>query len=338
MLLSVIIFGSVLSAASPDIPPQDAPAAAFPAQSLTQNPDATELDEVVVEGQRTREAAEAFVRSVAAPVRGRKAAAWRDSVCVGVIGMRPDAARFMADRISDWAHSLGLSIKRPGCRPQILIVATNDGDETARQLVAERPRDFRLGVAESDRGGAALEDFQTSGRPIRWWHVSLPVNDDTGLPIKRLPGQPTFSVSSSWGIRSPVDLGAYGMLAQPSRLADHTRDDLVQAIIILDTAALDQADFSQITDYVAMVALAQVDPDVNAPHPSILRLFDPSQPQEDSLTRWDRAYLSALYRTDQGRSGSGSNMSLIAATLIRDLEQYAPDDELPAATADPRQR
>ena len=70
MLLSVIIFGSVLSAASPDIPPQDAPAAAFPAQSLTQNPDATELDEVVVEGQRTREAAEAFVRSVAAPVIG----------------------------------------------------------------------------------------------------------------------------------------------------------------------------------------------------------------------------------------------------------------------------
>lgn len=286
----------------------------------------TEVDEVVVVGERAREAAEAFVSSVAAPIPGRKAAVWRRSVCVGVLGMQAEASRFMADRVSDWAHSVGLEIEEPGCRPSIIIMATEDGNATARELVASRPREFRLGASGSDRGRAALDAFQNIPRLVRWWHVSLPVNDDTGLPVVRLPGQPAFAARQ---IRSPADLGPYGRTVAGSLVMDHTRDDLMQVIIVLDVAALEQADFIQITDYVAMIALAQIDPDVDPAYPSILDLFSEEGTQEQVMTRWDRAYLEALYRAPQTASMTGANLSSIAIALARELAldegEDAPD-------------
>ena len=278
----------------------------------------TEVEAVVVVCERTREAAESFVRSVAAPVGGRKAAAWRNSVCVGVGGMRAEAAQLLVDRVSDWAHQLGLTVEPPGCRPQIFIVATTDGDGTARDLVDARPDDFRTGMSGADQGAAALERFQTSGRLIRWWHVSLPVDGDTGLPIGRLPGQPPFAAPPR--LASPSDFGSYGRRVTSSLIADQTRDDLMQAIIVLDVAVFDQANFSQISDYVTMVALAQIQADAEPAYPSILRIFSGEGPQQESLTRWDQAYLRAVYGASQEYGGAGANLSSIALTLARELE------------------
>lgn len=297
------------------------PAIQTPQAPARQDAGASQLEEVVVEGVRTREAAEVFVRSVAEPIRGRKLARWRDSVCVGVGGLRPDAARFMVDRVSDWAASVGLAIEPPGCEPQIFIVATADGDATARALVTSRPRDFNTGASQADRGGAALAAFQNSGRLIRWWHVSLPVNGNTGLPIVRLPGQAPFTAPE--GMTRPSDFGDFANTVSASRLTDESEDHLMQAIIVLDMAALDEASFLQITDYIAMVALAQVAPDADPPSPSILRLFSPDEVQEETLTRWDQAYLRALYRTSQLGSGTGSNLRAIAGGVARDLERDA---------------
>ena len=317
-MISILVFSSALLGGS--IQP------ATPVQ-LAEQDAPTEVDEVVIVGERAREAAEAFVSSVAAPIPGRKAAVWRGSVCVGVLGMQAEASRFMADRVSDWAHSVGLEIEEPGCRPSIIVTATDDGNATARELVASSPREFRLGASGSDRGRAALEAFQNTPRLIRWWHVSLPVNDDTGLPVVRLPGQPPFAARQ---IRSPVDLGPYGRTVAGSSMMDHTRDDLMQVIIVLDVAALEQADFTQITDYVAMVALAQIDPDVDPAYPSILDLFSEEGTQEQVMTRWDRAYLQALYRAPQTALTTGANLSSIALTLAREL---GPDEEEGAASA-----
>jgi hypothetical protein len=307
MVVSLILAAALLTSLVQD-PPAPAQQDAAPVQ----------LDEVLVESVRVREAAEAFVRSVAEPVEGRKAARWRSSVCVGVAGMQPEAARFMADRVSDWASTVGLRIARSGCEPQIIIVATDNGDATARALVASRPREFRTGVPQTDQGAAALAAFQNSGRLIRWWHVSLPVNGDTGAPIRRLPGQAPFSAGE---LTKPSDLGPYGSIVSASRLTDETEDDLMQAIVVLDTDALDQANFLQITDYIAMVALAQIDPDAEPAAPSILRLFKPAEAQEEMLTRWDQAYLTALYRTSHMYSGAASNLSEIAGSLTRALAQ-----------------
>jgi len=315
-----LVLSAALMTGFPSIQTPQAPA--------PQGAGATQLEEIVVEGVRTREAAEVFVRSVAEPIPGRKLARWRASVCVGVGGLRPEAARFMADRVSDWAASVGLAIGSPGCEPQIFIVATADGDATARALVTSRPRDFNTGASQADRGSTALAAFQNSGRLIRWWHVSLPVNGNTGMPIVRLPGQAPFAAPE--GMTRPSDFGSFANTVSASRLTDESEDHLMQAIIVLDMAALDQAGFAQITDYIAMVALAQIAPDADPPNPSILRLFSPDEVQEETLTRWDQAYLRALYSTSQLGAGTGSNLRAIAGGVARDLERQEPVEPEPA--------
>lgn len=287
-------------------------------------PAATQLDEVVVEGQRNPDAARDFVRSVAAPIGDRSLARWRDPVCVGVANLPADAAQQMADRVSDWAFSLGAAVGAPGCRPNVFIVATDDGDATARDLVASRRREFRTGVSGADRGGAALRAFQTSGRPIRWWHVSLPVDDETGNPVRRLPGQAPVDWEGREMTR-PSDFGVNSLMVAPSRLSSQIRDDLQQAIIVLDVEALDHATFAQVTDYVALVALAQIDAEADSRgFNSILNIFDPNAPAAETLTEWDLAFLKGLYGSEQGRANPGANVSAVADAMERRLREPAP--------------
>lgn len=288
-----------------------------PPQSQTIDPEVTQVEDVIVVGSSLERRAKEFVAAVSAPSIGRDAATWRGRVCVGVGGMRAEPALALADRVSDWAHSMGLDVAAPGCTPNVFIVATSDGDETARALVAARPRDFRTGASGTDRGSAALRNFQQSGAPIRWWHVSLPVNEDRGTPAVRLPGQAPVEVGQ---ITRPSDLGAFGATVLPSRVSDHVRDDLQQVIIVVDSRAVEKASFNQLAEYISMVALAQIDPEALPEAPSILNLFDPEKTQEETLSRWDQAYLRALYTTRLGNVSQNANMSLIAAATATELQ------------------
>lgn len=319
MFMLIVGLAATLLGGPSSVVPQAAPGPTDP-----QDPPASQLEDVVVTGSPAAEAATAFVRSVAAPAPDRELALWRDPVCVGVGGMQAEAAQYMVDRISDWANSLGLQIGRPGCRANIFIVATDDGDATARDLVASRPREFRTGVAGADRGGAALRAFQSSGRPVRWWHVSLPVDEETGNPIRRLPGQPPVEWTGR-NLTRRSDFGVNSMAVSPSRLSSRARDDLQQVIIVVDTEALDAATFVQVTDHVAMAALAQLEPDANPAFPSILNLFRPDGSVEETLTRWDLAFLRGLYSAEQNRSGTGANLSAVAAAMAREIGAAAEE-------------
>lgn len=290
-----------------------------PVASSSAEDDPTTVEDVVVLGLRARPAASDYVASVGAPAPGRKLAAWKDSICVGVGGMQPEPASVIADRVSDWGFSLGLRIAEPGCRPNIVIIAASDGDATAKTLVARQPQNFRTGVSGTTAGTAALRDFQTSGRKVRWWHVSLPVNADTLAPVVRLRGQPPFSGGV---ITRPADLGSFGMTTSASRLSDNTRDLLAHVIVVVEASALQEVNFSELSDYISMVALAQIDPDASPAAPSILTLFDEDEtrPRESTLTEWDRAYLEALYATSQGAASLGANELAVAQGLLRRVQ------------------
>jgi hypothetical protein len=309
-LLWVLATTSTAFAQTP--PPPNPPA--------SQDQEPTTLDDVTVAATPLQRTVRAFVESVAAPAPGRKAAAWRDPICVGVSGLRHDAAQAMADRVLDWGASLGLRTGEPGCAPNIFVVMTDDGNATARALVRARPREFRTGASGIDAGDVALERFQTSDARIRWWHISLPVNSFTGMPIIRLPGQ--FPFSAGRPIRSPADLGAYGNPVEPSRINERSRDDLMQVIIIVEMRAFDEANFTQVSDYVSMAALAQIDPETSPPTPSILHLFDQTRAQEPGLTRWDRAYLESLYAVST--EVAGGTAGRVADGMASRLETDPP--------------
>lgn len=311
MSLLIVALAAALAQAVPG-PPQDPTAP--PAQ----------LDEVLVEGRSNPDAARDFVRAVASPAGDRALARWRDPVCVGVANLPAEAAQQMADRVSDWAHSLGLTVGAPGCRANIFIVATDDGDATAHEMVDSRRREFRSGVSGADQGGAALRRFQNSGRLIRWWHVSLPVDDETGNPVRRLPGQGPIEWTGR-RLEKLTDFGVNSLTTSPSRLSSQMRDDLQQVIIVVDVDALDHASFVQVTDHVALVALAQIDAEADTRgFDTILNLFDPDAPPPPTLTDWDRAFLEGLYAAEQNRANPGGNVSAVADAMLRRLTGAAP--------------
>ena len=286
---------------------------------VSQAPSATQLDDVVVTGERLEAQAEAFVASVGAPANGRKLATWTGSICVGAAGLAPDAARAMVDRILDWGHSLGLRIGAPGCHPNILIVFGEDGAKTAREIVRARPLEFNPGVAGLDRGRRALHAFQNSGRPVRWWHMSLPVDPDTGNQLLRLPGDAPFSISGE--ITRPSDLGSFGQIVMGSRLYDDSLDALQSLVVIIDAQALEHTGFTQLSDYVSMIALAQIHPDTRPAAASILNIFNDEGLAEPTLTSWDRAFLEALYQTRPRNVRPKSDGDLIAQGMVRRLQR-----------------
>uniref|UniRef100_A0A0N5A4J2 LigA n=1 Tax=Parastrongyloides trichosuri TaxID=131310 RepID=A0A0N5A4J2_PARTI len=157
-------------------------ASAPPAQSAAPAPEdqAVRLEDIQVSGRRLDDLIESFVSEVAAPNRGRGIARWDRSVCVGAVNLRREAAQYLVDRVSTVAEDLGLNAGDPGCTPNLLIVATADGDAFAQELVERRRRALRMGGSGMDRGAAALRDFQETSRPVRWWQVSMPVDSETG--------------------------------------------------------------------------------------------------------------------------------------------------------------
>lgn len=265
----------------------------------------------------------AFVETAGAPVGDRSLATWRDPVCVGVMNMAVEPARFLADRVSDWAWSLGVAVAEPGCEPNILVVLAEDGAVAARAMTAARPRDFRPGVGGMDRGMAALRRFQSSDRLVRWWSVSLPV-DHTGEPIGRMPTEAPFEGGAE--LSHPTDFGsATTSGAAPSRLRRESRDKMMRVVVIIEAEALERADMVQISDFVALVALAQIDPDADMRgHATLLNLFAPGATPPPGLTRWDQAFLRGLYATEQNLPTARGNAGAVARETMRALSD-SPD-------------
>ena len=293
--------------------PQAAPAAQTP--PVAQAP--VRLEDVVVDARRLEDTTEAYVDEVAAPARRRGLARWKDGLCVGVANLENDSAQYLADRVSDVARSLGLRAHEPDCHPSVLIVATSDGPGFTREFVAMRPRLFRVGGAGMDRGGAELRDFIREDRPVRWWHVSLPEDSETGEAVVRLPGSISGSGAETGGT-SAQQYAPQTRVQIPSRLNDQTEDVLKRVFIIVDVDELNGASLQQLGDYVAMVAMAQVNPDADTGRfDTILNLFDDPATAPAGLTGWDRAYLDGLYdpQSETHRVNQRAQVQAVASAI-----------------------
>jgi hypothetical protein len=279
----------------------------FP-ETISDTTEATVVDEeVVVRGQRLSEIdfdlrlyIRDFLAEVAAPARGRGYARWDRSVCVGVHNLESGAAQYLIDRISAVALDLGLEPGEPGCEPGVNIVFSTDAQQMAAGMVEKEPRLFRpvTGYAGMDLGLAALDDFVESERPVRWWHVSLPVGAHSGESAIEVPQGACFSPGAGLPPRCEPVIPVAG----PSRVHSGVRDELQYVIVIVDAGKLTGTNWEQISDYLSVVSLAQINPKTDPQEfDSILNLF--SNPAAYSgLTDWDLNYLHALYSFNQERA------------------------------------
>lgn len=256
-----------------------------------------QVEDIEVVGARdVRQRAEAFVAEVGAAPGLARLARWDRSLCVGVAAMEKDKAQYLIDRVSRIGGSLGLQLDSPGCRANVMIVATTTAKVLATNMVQSDPNGFQPAFGNSDMGALALQRFQSTDAPVRWWHVSLPVSADTGALAIRMKGDdepPTISSTNA------------------SRLRAATRDDLARVYIIVDTTRLGNVTFDALCDYIAMIALAQIN-DQATPDgfDTVLNLFRGGAP-DAGLTTWDMGYLKALYRADRSlASADGQSLDI----------------------------
>ena len=291
-------------------PPQVAPSQTAPAEA-----EPVELRDVVVSGRPLDTLIRDFVNEVAEPNRHRGLARWDNNVCVGAANLRAEAAQYLVDRISTVAGDLGLSPGQPGCTPNVLIVATSDGSELAAGLVEERRRAFRMGGSGMDRGGVALKDFQETDRPVRWWQMALPVDSETGLRVTRIPGE----------CRDPCDTpetyAPHISVFAASRLRTQIVDNIIRTIVIVDVDQVSDLSIQQLADYIAMVTLAQINPDADTrAYASILNVFEEPE-TSPHLTDWDLAYLGGLYAAERNDANRRANSSEVQDSIRREHQR-----------------
>jgi hypothetical protein len=175
----------------------------------------------------------------------------------------------------------------------------------ATELVERDRRAFHLGVGGLDRGKVALEAFQKTDAPVRWWHTSMPVVGASRVRAIRMPGD-----------TGPIYVPGEGIVNRGRPISD----DLNKVIIIIDVDQLEGVSLAQLNDYVALVSLAQVDPDADTrSYSTILNLFDNPQ-GAPGLSEWDAGYLQALYGS---RWRERVNPGVQAAAITRIMRRAA---------------
>jgi len=287
--------------------PQTAPSAAAA--------EPVDLGEVEVTGRTLDDMIRSFVTEVAEPNRRRGIARWADRLCVGVVNLRAEPAQYIVDRVSTVAEDLGLRTGAPGCAPNVVVIASAEADNLAGQLVRERRRGLRMGGAGMDRGGAALRDFAASDQPVRWWQVSIPVDADTGARAIRLPGECKGSCDAMGN--NPGDYAPTTSIFAASRLSNEIVDELLRTVVILDMEQVGGVSAQQLADYVAMITLAQIDPEADTSgYATILNLFQ-SPDAAGGLTDWGSAYLSGLYDAERTRRNLRAGRMEIADSIHR---------------------
>jgi hypothetical protein len=263
--------------------------------------------DIVVTGVRP-EQTQAFVEQLAAvSPMADQLPRWDNVICTSIAGMPARQAQFLADRIAQRAASVGLQPGGPGCNANVAVFVTADSDTFARELFEQDRTLFAYyqtnGV--STLGQDALNDFLSAPRAVRWWHVSETYGAD---------GMSLAGDASRGGLENAPAVRSNG-----SRLSGNTREDLVQAIVIIDARRVQGAQLAALADYVALVALAQINPHAaTAEYPTILNLFNGAQVNASGpamLTQWDQAFLDALYKTMRNASNQRVQQAEIARRM-----------------------
>lgn len=248
------------------------------------------LPDVNVSATRTVEQeARRFLETVStAPLHSLSLAKWMTPICIATANLRPEAAAAITARIEDNARAVGITVLPPGCSPSVTLLATSDGRFTATDLVDAYHSRFMASDGPTQGDERALRRFAESEVPVRWWTISALMDERTLKVLVPI-----------WGADAAVRITTGDMY-----FGQNQAEALLASFVILDLSKTNGVSHVALADYLSMVVLANIDPDARGDGlPTILTLWDGGEPPV-GLTRWDRAYLTALYQAPVRLSGS----------------------------------
>jgi hypothetical protein len=110
-----------------------------------------------------------YVKGFAAPSPYLgKIARWKSGVCPKVMGLQPDAAALVADRITAVAKIVGAPVASEPCRTNVEIVVTPQPQALLDALREKRPDVFGYSSGPSQTASMAIMN-----RPIQAWYVTV---------------------------------------------------------------------------------------------------------------------------------------------------------------------
>lgn len=201
-------------------------------------------------------------------------------ICPRTLGIDPAYAATVEARIRTIAESVRVSQFPADCPPNLFILFTSDADGLMAKLRKAKPTLFANVPANEQKR------LFSGGQPIRWWHGNQVVNSE---------GATIVSGTSAQGIE-----GSVSNITSSSQLDTKIKISLTDSVVVVDVSKSAGYPLEAIADYAALVSLAQIRGNSNFDGlPSILSLFSKGPEAAEArkgLTRFDKAYLSSLYR------------------------------------------
>src|ERR1700722_2925569 len=246
------------------------------------------LDPVVIQARTDREIKRQITKFVSGGVVtyfDESLQRWNQPICPLVVGLASKPAEFVRARVLQVAKDSNAPAGSETCNPNLVVVITNDPD-----LLLEKWYKGLRGVFNSCGGLGPEKKYLHSSQPARALYNAK------------------FSPSGGPGggalVLDGLNLPFPSECLHTGQLGTHLRRGSVQAmtsvIIVVDGRQTTKINMGQLADYIAMIGLAQIRIQADTgTAPSILHLFQGSDPQPRGLTPWDETFLRSLYITDQ---------------------------------------
>jgi hypothetical protein len=286
--------------------------------------DADSLDQVTVQTQRDREKLKrevnAFVASAIVQSHyDESVERWNnEKICPLVAGLNKEQGEFILARVSQIARNAGAPVGPENCKPNFFVIFSKDPGSGLKALANHHDAE-----AFNYETGTRLKRFVETPRPVRiWYNAGTTSVDGANLVSSMLDSSSAHArhFGGPQGLDSVFNRlpSQYG-----SRLnASLVTRDVLSVIVVIDTTQVRKLNFGQISDYVGMIGLAQIDLDKNlGDAPTILNVFkDSEESRPTEMTVWDKALLHALYSTPQRNKMQLSEMQTAA---FRDITAKA---------------
>jgi hypothetical protein len=265
------------------------------------------LDSITVQGKKEREKlqkdVDRFVSSAVMHYWDRPLLRWNTPVCPLVAGLPREQGEFILRRLSQIIRTAGAPLGPEMCKANFLVLVTSEPEELLEKLRKKKP-----GMFDLRDGMGTVKHFLRTERPVRVWYNWEYAGD----------GASAFAASATiTGSSSPSGaVSGYPVLpSSNSRLSYSSGRSIDTAIIAVDIPRMKGVNLGQISDYVAMVGLAEINMDKEIDNaPSVLRLFsEAGGAPTEGMSSWDQALLRSLYGT---RAEDGNQTSSMETQML----------------------
>lgn len=240
---------------------------------------ASASEPIVVEGiANSQKQIDRFIKKLTpGPIHGQLSR-FQTKVCPLSIGLTPERNALVVKRMRDVAAAARIPLAEPDCRPNIILIVTNNKAALIEQLL--RKRSYMFPDAWSM---ATIHALERDPSPDAAWAIE---------GVTSAGGQPL-----NYGSEVPVNRTTRAA----SRLTTAVVPYFAAAVLVVQTNALDGLTTTQLADYAAMRTFVRTDPkliDPSTPGTILTLLETPmGQPVPLTLTAWDLSFFKSFYAT-----------------------------------------